>query len=224
VVVDQVVAAINHFPRDQERSSLGLRAVGFARVEAIHALAVDRIDVRNLLKEGRDVDQREEHNRTGKLRWVDSGDQFLQRDDGGVFGAVGAGNKCQHWTRLGAVDHYDWNARSRVNACGDIEIAATSLSDGSRSGADTVRRALRRCRGRKDKAAAPEPDGCSATVETLSILLFASPVAVGRSRLDVVAVPCEVTLEAVLHVRWRFELVVFAGVDDQLSGAAKRFE
>jgi hypothetical protein len=224
VVVDQVVAAINHLSRDQERSPLGLRAVGLAGVEAIHAFAVDRIDVRNLLKEGRDVDQRKEHNRTGKLRWVDGWDQFFQRDDRGVFGAMGAGNKCEHWTRLGAVDHDDWNARSRVNARGDIEIAVTSLSSGSRSGADAVRRALRRRRGRKAK------EQCQTQIDVqqrsrhclLSCLHRRSRW--GGVASDVVAVPGEVTLEAVFHVRWRFELVVLAGVDDQLGGAAKRFE
>jgi len=43
MVVNEVIAAVDDFLGDEERSALGLRAVGFAGIEAVHALVVDGI-------------------------------------------------------------------------------------------------------------------------------------------------------------------------------------
>ena len=59
VVVDEVVAAVDDFLGDEEGGAVGLRAVGFAGIEAVHAFVVDGIDVRDFQLEGRDVDERE---------------------------------------------------------------------------------------------------------------------------------------------------------------------
>ncbi len=92
VVVDEVVAAVDDLFGDEERGALGLRAVGFAGVEAVHAFVVGGIDVGDFLLEGGDVDERNEDDDAGKLRGVEGGDEFFDGDDGGVFGAVGAGD------------------------------------------------------------------------------------------------------------------------------------
>src|SRR5260370_358869 len=52
VVVDEVVAAVDDFLGDEGGGAVGLRAVGFAGIETVHALVVDGIDVRDFLFEG----------------------------------------------------------------------------------------------------------------------------------------------------------------------------
>ena len=53
VEVDEGVAPLHDLARHGEERALRLRAVGLARIEAVHALAVHRIHVRDLLLEGR---------------------------------------------------------------------------------------------------------------------------------------------------------------------------
>ena len=48
----------------------------------------------------------------GQLRRVDLGDQFLERDDRRVLGAVRAGEEREHRTGLGAVRDRDRNRQS----------------------------------------------------------------------------------------------------------------
>ncbi len=69
-----------------------MRAVGFAGIEAVHALVVDGIDVGDFLLEGLDVDERDEDDGAGDLGGVEGSDEFFDGDDGDVFGAVGAGD------------------------------------------------------------------------------------------------------------------------------------
>src|SRR5216684_21359 len=83
VVVDQVVAAVDDLLGDEEGGALGLRAVGFAGVEAVHAFVVGRIDVGNFLLEGGDVDERNEDDDAGELPGVEGGNEFFDGDVGG---------------------------------------------------------------------------------------------------------------------------------------------
>ncbi len=72
--IDQIVGFIDHFPGDQERSALGLRAVLFSGVEAVHAFVIDGIDVRDFLFEGSDIDERKNDHGAGNLCWVEAAD------------------------------------------------------------------------------------------------------------------------------------------------------
>ncbi len=74
MVVDQVVAAIDDLFGDEVGGAIGLRAIGFAGIEAVHALVVHRIDVRDFLFEGSNVDQRNEDDRAGDCGGVEIGD------------------------------------------------------------------------------------------------------------------------------------------------------
>src|SRR2546429_6922379 len=47
VVVDEVVTTVDDLLGDEIRRALSLRAVGFARLKAVHAFVIDGIDVRN---------------------------------------------------------------------------------------------------------------------------------------------------------------------------------
>src|SRR5467141_495865 len=135
MVVDEVIAAVDDFPGDEERSSLGLRAVGFAGIEAVHALVVDGIDVGNFLLEGLDIDEWDENDGAGDLLGVESGDELFNGNDGGVFGAVGAGDECEDFAGLGAVYDNDGDVCRCVDACRDIEIAGGFLAGGGDGGA-----------------------------------------------------------------------------------------
>src|SRR6202166_5430708 len=57
VIVDQVVRAIHDLFSDEQRRAIRLRSIGFAWIEAVHALVIYRIDVRDFLFERSDVDQ-----------------------------------------------------------------------------------------------------------------------------------------------------------------------
>src|SRR5882672_3484151 len=136
MVVNEVIAAVDDFLGDEERSALGLRAVGFAGIEAVHALVVDGIDVGNFLLEGLDIDEWDENDGAGDLLGVESGDELFNGNDGGVFGAVGAGDKCEDFAGLGAVYHDDGDVCRGVDTCGDFEIAGGFLAWGGGGGAN----------------------------------------------------------------------------------------
>ena len=138
VVVDQVVAAVYDFFGDQERGALGLGAVYLSGVEAVHAFVVDRIYVGDFLKERRDVDQGKQDDRTGKLRGIDLRRKFFQGNDGGVFGAVRAGDQGEDGAGFGAVDDDDGDASCCVGAGGNVEIAVGALAGRGSGGADGV--------------------------------------------------------------------------------------
>ena len=57
VQIDQVIGFVDDLLRHQERDAIGLRAVHFAGIKAIHTFIVDGIYVRNFLLEGRNVDE-----------------------------------------------------------------------------------------------------------------------------------------------------------------------
>ena len=51
VVINQIIAALHYLFGDQVGGALGLGAILLARIKAIHAFAVYRVDVRDLLLE-----------------------------------------------------------------------------------------------------------------------------------------------------------------------------
>src|SRR6266850_1602895 len=110
VVVDEEVAAVDDLLGDEEGGALGLRAVGLAGVEAVHAFVVGGMDVGNFLLEGGDVNERNEDDDAGDLGGVERGDEFFDGDDGGVLGTVGAGDEGENFSRLYAVDDDDGDA------------------------------------------------------------------------------------------------------------------
>ncbi len=137
VVVDEVVAAVDDFPGDEERGALGLRAIGFAGVETVHAFVVDGIDVRDFLLEGLDIDERDENDGASHLRGVEIGDEFLDGDDGDVFGAVGTGDECENFAGLCPVYDDDGDAGGGVDTSGNFQDAGGFLVGDGRSGADS---------------------------------------------------------------------------------------
>ena len=149
VVVDEVVATVDDLFGDEEGGALGLRAVGFARIESVHAFAVDGIDVRDFLLEGGDVDEGDENNDAGDLGGVESVDEFFDCDDGSVFGAVGTGDEGDGFAGLGAVDDNDGDVGGGVNAGGDFEIAGGFLAEGGGGSADAERRLRVRSKGKE---------------------------------------------------------------------------
>src|ERR1700674_494942 len=136
VIVDEEVTAVDDLFGDEEGGALGLRAVGFAGVEAVHAFVVDRIDVWDFLLKGSDVDERNEDDDAGDLGGVESIDKFFDGDDGGVFGAVSAGDEGESLAGFCAVHDYDGNVGGGVHAGGDFEVAGGFLAGGGGGGAD----------------------------------------------------------------------------------------
>ena len=154
VEVDQVVAALDDLLRHRVERPLRLRPIRLAGVEAVHALAVDGIDVGDLLLERRRVEERNQDDRAGDLRRVELFDQLLDRDDRGVLGAVRAGDQREHRTGLRPVDDGDRDVEPRVGAGGDREDSGRLLAPACGGGADGERRWLREGgraeRGRED--------------------------------------------------------------------------
>ncbi len=157
VVVDEVVAAVDDFLGDEVGGTVGLRAVRFAGVEAVHAFVVHRIDVGDFLLERLNVDERDENDGAGNLRGVESGDEFFDGDDGDVFGAMSAGDEREDFARLDAVHDDDGDAGGGVKASGNFESAGGFFAGGGRGGADGefgLRRnqiATRRCEKRRSE-------------------------------------------------------------------------
>src|SRR5882762_6479937 len=106
VVVDEEVAAVDDLFGDEEGGALGLRAIGFAGVKAVHAFVVGGIDVGDFLLERGDIHEWDKDDDAADLCGVERGDKFFDGDDGGVLGAVGAGDEGESFSRLCAVyDH-----------------------------------------------------------------------------------------------------------------------
>src|SRR5262249_34390495 len=61
VIVDQVVTSVDNLLGDQKRRTVGLCPIFLPRIEAIHALVIDRINVWDLLFEGLNVDKGDEN-------------------------------------------------------------------------------------------------------------------------------------------------------------------
>ena len=88
VVVDKIITSIDDLFGDKKGRTFSLRPIGFPRVEAVHALAIDRVNMGNLLFEGLNVDEGNKDNGAGDLRRIKKVDEFFKRDDGGVFSTV----------------------------------------------------------------------------------------------------------------------------------------
>ena len=58
VVIDQIVTSVDDLFGDNEGRPFSLRPISFPGVEAIHALVIDGVNVRDLLFEGLNVDER----------------------------------------------------------------------------------------------------------------------------------------------------------------------
>ena len=119
-----------------------MRAVQAARIEAIHALPVHRVDVGNLLLEGRHVHERNENHRARDRGRVDLLNQPLDRDDRGVFGPVRARHDGEHRTRLRAMHDGHGNRQRRVDAGGYLNGPEGLLAARGGRGADGERRAV----------------------------------------------------------------------------------
>src|SRR5712692_95299 len=147
VVINQVVAALHDLLRNQPRCALGLCAVLFAGIKAVHALPVHRVHVRDLLQKRLNIDQGQDDHRAGNLRRVERLNQFLHGDDRGVFRPMGAGHQRQHRPRLRALNHGNGNACRRVHSGRDFDEARGLLPGPSRRRADCKASSLRLCGG-----------------------------------------------------------------------------
>jgi hypothetical protein len=57
VVVDKIITSIDNLSVDKKGRTFSLRPIGFPRVEAVHALVIDGVDMRDFLFEGLNVDE-----------------------------------------------------------------------------------------------------------------------------------------------------------------------
>jgi hypothetical protein len=78
---------------DKKGRTFSLRPISFPRVEAVHALVIDGVNMGDLLFEGLNVDEGDKNNGAGDLRGIKLVDEFFNRDDGGVFSTVGTRDK-----------------------------------------------------------------------------------------------------------------------------------
>ena len=146
VKVDHVIGLLDDLGRDQMRRAIGLRAIRTAGIHPVHVLAVGGIEVRHDLHERRHVEQRHDDHRARQLLRIDAGDQFLERDDRGVFGAVRAGEEREHRSGLGAVRHRNGNRHRRIAAGWNLDGAGRRLPACRFRGANGEHRAITRLR------------------------------------------------------------------------------
>jgi len=58
VVIDKIITSVDDLFGDKEGRTFSLGPIGLPGVEAIHALVIDGVNVRDLLFEGLNVDER----------------------------------------------------------------------------------------------------------------------------------------------------------------------
>ena len=114
--VDQIVATLDDLAGDRIGRALGLRAFRPARVVAVHGLPVHRVDVRDLLLEGGNVDERDDDESPVQLGRVRPPDELLQGQDGSVLRAVRTGDQGEHGSRPRAMEDGHRNVKRRVHA------------------------------------------------------------------------------------------------------------
>ena len=112
--VDQVVAFLHYFFRDQPRCSVSLRPIGIARIKAVHALAVNRIHMRHFLLKGREVHQRNDDQFSRHLRRIDRLNELLQGNNGCILCAMRSRNESQSGTWLASIYHDDGNVSGSI--------------------------------------------------------------------------------------------------------------
>src|ERR1051325_962333 len=126
--IDQVIALLYNLFGDEIRSTLGLTAVDLARIEAIHAFLVHRVDVRHLLLERLNINERHNDHSAGDFRRIQHRDDFLERDDRSVFRAVRTGDERQHRSRLRAMNYGDGNTEASVDTWWNFDRARNFLA------------------------------------------------------------------------------------------------
>ena len=99
VKIHHVVALLEHLPGHGPGDPLGLRALRLPGIEAVHALAIHRIQMRNHLRERCLVEQRQDHQGSRKAGRVHRLRQFLHGQDRRILRAVRAGNQREHRPR-----------------------------------------------------------------------------------------------------------------------------
>jgi len=70
VVVDKIITSIDDLFGDKKGRTFSLRPIGFPRVEAVHALVIDGVNMGDLLFEGLNVDEGDKDNGAGDLRGI----------------------------------------------------------------------------------------------------------------------------------------------------------
>ena len=75
--IDDHVRRHDDLTGDERQCALRLRSIGIARVVPVHALPVDRIEVRRHLLERRDIDDRDDDHRAGERLRVDARNEPL---------------------------------------------------------------------------------------------------------------------------------------------------
>ena len=68
VVVDKIITSIDDLFGDEKGRTFGLRPIGFTRVEPVHALVIDGVNMGDLLFEGLNVDEGDKDNGAGDFR------------------------------------------------------------------------------------------------------------------------------------------------------------
>ena len=131
--IDDVIGFVDHLRGHGGGNAFGLRSIGLAGVHAVQAFAIDGVDVRDLLREGSDVQERQDDERAGHCSRVGGLAQLFKRKDGGIFGAVRAGDKSERGAWLRAVDYDDRDIGGGVSARGNPDDARDALA-GARGG------------------------------------------------------------------------------------------
>jgi hypothetical protein len=70
VVVDKIITSIDNLFGDKKGCTFSLCPIRFPRVEAVHALVIDGVDMRDLLFEGFNVYEGEKDNGARDLRRI----------------------------------------------------------------------------------------------------------------------------------------------------------
>ena len=72
--------------------------------------------MRDLLKEGSDIDQWKYYECSGQVGGIDCLGELWQRDDGSVFGSMGTGNQAEDGTWFGSINDNDWYLGTRISS------------------------------------------------------------------------------------------------------------
>lgn len=124
VKVNKIIRTLYDLLMDSPRRTFCLRPIRLAGIHPIHILAVDRIQMWNLLLEGVHIDERNENHRSGNLLCVDVLDKALDGNDRSVFGPMRTSNDGKHWTRFCAAYHDHGNLQCGIDPRRNINVAS----------------------------------------------------------------------------------------------------
>ena len=156
VEVDDDVGRRHDLARDERQRTLGLGPARIARIIAVHALPIDRIEMRRHLLERLDVDDRHHDHRPREAARIDAGNELLHGYDRAVLGAVTARDERNHRTRVLSMDDGDGDRQCRIGSWRHGDRAG-------RGGPELSRRRSRRRRSRRHdpgRRRAREPTQC----------------------------------------------------------------